>query len=187
LTATPWTAIEGVDALTNTTIANNTITNAGAGIASYWCTAWRKNAVTDNTVSGGSALMWVLYRTGAGQCSAPSSPEPPFTPAAFTDNQVTGNRYLDPGPTNGIGLNINLRQFPSAVSNNLIANNDIGPDLRLTLDPLAGFVNGGGNICVTDTPFCGGGSDMVARRGSGSIRRARVEAPLKGRSTRRVE
>jgi hypothetical protein len=45
----------------------------------------------------------------------------------------------------------------SVVSNNLIAGNDFGTEAGPVLFPIAGFVNGGGNICdPTTSPFCGG-------------------------------
>jgi hypothetical protein len=50
--------IEGVNAVTNTVIANNTVTNAIlAGIGSYHCTHWASNTVNGNRVSSGQFLI----------------------------------------------------------------------------------------------------------------------------------
>ena len=148
--------IEGVDIVQNTTIAQNTITNAGfAGIGSYWCTQWTGNVISGNTVSLSPTMLYVVYAVDKdkGICGRP-------VPAGgFTNNQVTGNRLVNP-PALGqdvYGISIALANLNvAAVSNNLIQGNDLGSGFTLVLSPASGFINGGGNTCdPASSPFCG--------------------------------
>ena len=149
-----WDAgIEGVDVVAFTTIANNTIVNAGAsGIASYWCTSWTGNVISGNSSTQSSNFMYVSYRTSTQKCAVPS------TPGLFQNNRVIGNVLRDrvAGGTDE-ALYFTLGNLPSdAVSGNVIQNNDFGAAAGPYLNPPAGFVNGGGNICRPGTsPFCG--------------------------------
>ncbi|HEY6357964.1 MAG TPA: right-handed parallel beta-helix repeat-containing protein, partial [Vicinamibacterales bacterium] len=148
--------IEGANNVTNTVMTNNTITNAAAaGIASYYCTSWVNDTVSGNTVSVSAAAMWVLYITSATLCGTTEAP------ANFTGNQITANQFQSPHqPTgNSTGLNINLNQYPAAVSNNLVQGNILGTAIGMNLEPIAGFIDGGGNVCLANTGFCGSGSD----------------------------
>lgn len=152
--------IEGANTLGNTAITNNTITNAAAaGIASYYCTSWSNNVVSGNTVSKSNAMMWVLYETSGTLCGTTEAP------ANFTNNQIIGNQFQNPLPTpSNTGLNINLRLFPTAVSNNLVQGNILGSQIAMNLDPIAGFVDGGGNRCLPNTGFCGSGEGNAPTR-----------------------
>jgi parallel beta-helix repeat protein len=145
--------IEGANTLGNTAITNNTITNAAAaGIASYYCTSWSNNTVSGNTVSTSASVMWVLYETSGTLCGTTEAP------ANFTNNQISANQLHNPLPTpSNTGLNINLRLFPMAVSNNVVQGNILGSQIAMNLDPIAGFIDGGGNQCLPNTGFCGGG------------------------------
>src|ERR1019366_8509568 len=54
--------IEGVDAVTRTTLAANTITNVGvAGIGAYWCTNWTSNVIQANNVSQAPHMFLAHY------------------------------------------------------------------------------------------------------------------------------
>jgi hypothetical protein len=170
--------IEGVDIVQNTTIAQNTITNAGfAGIGSYWCTQWTGNVISGNTVSLSPTMMYVVYAVGKGQCGSP-------VPAGgFTNNQVTGNRLVNP-PALGqdvYGISIALANLNvAAVSNNLIQGNDLGSGFTLVLTPASGFINGGGNTCdPSSNPFCGGlVADYGVTHGSSLIGPAVWQPPI---------
>ena len=150
--------VEGVDFVHNTTIANNIIVNAGTdGVGSYWCTNWEGNSINGNNVSQSPLLSILEYDVGKACINQGQI-------GSFRNNQVVNNTLRS--PVQGIfsvpfvtGLHIffdNLGQ--GAVSNNLIAGNDFGAQAGPVLSPIAGFVNGGGNICdPTTSPFCSGG------------------------------
>lgn len=139
-------AIEGVDAVTTTTIADNTISAIGtAAIASYWCTAWTDNTIRENSVASAPTLVKAFYNTNAALCGTSSPP-----PASFTGVKIIGNHFQNPivgtsGVPIGAGIFID---FPSgAVAGNLIAGNDFGTSPCPFLQPSAAFTDGGGNVC----------------------------------------
>ena len=146
--------IEGVDAITNSSITDNTIVNAGvAGIASYWCTNWIGNTVSGNSVSNSSWLVDYYYAVGLGKCINLS------TPGVFQNNRFIGNRFTNPIVLGGTGsLNFRFPTLPTgAVVGNLIQGNDLGAAPGPYTDPPSGFIDGGGNICAAGTSlFCGG-------------------------------
>lgn len=143
--------IEGVDAITNSKIVNNTIVNAGvAGIASYWCTSWIGNTISGNSVSNSERLARFLYDVGQGKCLNLS------TSGAFVNNQFIGNRFTNPvGFIDGMFFGFsNLPGGP--VLGNLLQSNDLGATAGPFTDPASGFIDGGGNICAQGTsPYCG--------------------------------
>jgi hypothetical protein len=146
--------IEGVDVVQSTTIARNTIINAGtAGIGAFLCTSWTGNVIAGNSVSLSPRMLYVIYRVDAMKCGSP------IPVGSFTNNQVTGNRFVSP-TGNGVtpGMSISLDAVgPHAVLNNLIQGNDLGTASALVLSPGTGFINGGGNVCAPlSSPFCGG-------------------------------
>jgi parallel beta-helix repeat protein len=149
-----WDAgIEGVDVVAGATIANNIIVNAGAsGVSSYWCTSWTGNLISGNSVTRSSNVMYVGYMTSTQKCAVP------LTSGLFLNNRVIGNVFRDrvAGGTDE-ALYFTLGNLSgTAVSGNVIQNNDLGDAAGPYLNPPTGFVNGGGNICRPgSSPFCG--------------------------------
>jgi parallel beta-helix repeat protein len=142
------TGVESIDSLANTTIADNTMTNIGtAGIGAYHCTNWANNVVRNNSVSGSPELLVVTYSqdlTCGSQAAA----------AGFSGNQIIGNRFRN--PASGYRTSI-VQAGPrmyvyfgpgSPVMSNLLQGNDFGSEEGPELTPLAGFIDGGGNICT---------------------------------------
>ena len=144
--------IEGIDAVTNSLIANNTIVNTGTtGIGSYWCTSWTGNTISGNDVSRTPGLFFFEYRVGTSKCVNPS------TAGAFANNRMVGNRFSNRVP-GGVepSLWFNFPTLGAAgVFNNLIQGNDVGTAQGPAVVPASGFINGGGNICAPGNPFCG--------------------------------
>jgi parallel beta-helix repeat protein len=117
--------IEGVDAVANTRIENNTIVNAAfAGIGAYWCTSWTGNTIRGNGVTRSPRLMFSNFSVGP-PCRNLS------TVGAFTNNQIVGNRFSSPTyfaqPINSLYLNFGAMPMKaSSVTNNLVQDNDLG-------------------------------------------------------------
>ena len=136
--------IEGVGSVTDTRIANNTMTNIGvAGVSSYWCTAWTNTTVQGNNVGTAPRMIWLFYATGP-KCGGS------IAPAAFSDNQFVGNRFHDLAPgryINGIKHPAIEITMPGIVQRNMIQGNDVGIAPSPFLTPLEGFIDGGGNLC----------------------------------------
>lgn len=145
--------IEGIDAVRNTVIANNTIDNTGSvGIGAYWCTAWTGNIIRDNVVSQTPGLVRFIYGVHPTKCGVTS------TVGEFRDNQFISNRYIRPLAIQQTDGSM-LFSFPTLgagqVSNNTLLGNDMGLTAGPSLNPLSGFRNLGGNICAPGTsPFC---------------------------------
>lgn len=130
--------VEGVDFVHDTTIADNTIVNAGTdAIGSYWCTNWEGNTIRGNNVSQSPMLSILEHDVGA----------PCFNRnqiGAFRNNQIVDNIFRNLAP----GLIGQLRQprlhvyfdnlAPGSVSGNLIAGNDFGTEPGPFLSPLNG-------------------------------------------------
>jgi hypothetical protein len=168
-------AIEGIDSVQGTRITGNTIANAGVdGIASYWCTAWRGNTVSTNDISRSPVMMEIYYQTGS-PCSKVA------TAGGFSSNQITDNRFRSGAPSGQIphAMSIVLNTLdPSLIVNNLIRGNDFGGAPGPVLVPQAGFVDGGGNLCIpAGGPFCAGGSVMAANGTSSRARPGLVMNP----------
>jgi hypothetical protein len=138
------TAVEGVDAISNVTVVNNTFSNIGtAAIGAYWCTDWTNNTIQGNDVSQSPKLALVEYETAAPQCGST------IAPPVFSGNQFIDNKLHDVIPGLG-GLNSAKMRvtFDSGdVENNVLRGNDFGANDGPLLTPLTGFVDGGGNIC----------------------------------------
>ena len=151
-----WDAgVEGVDAVTNTLIANNTIDNTGSvGISSYWCTAWRGNTVSGNSITRSPGLVGFIYGVSAAKCADTS------TVGVFLNNLFVANRYRQPtvAQQSGGPMNFSLSSLGNErVMNNLIQDNDMGASPGPAPLPPAGFIDGGGNTCAPNTSaFCGG-------------------------------
>jgi hypothetical protein len=146
--------VEGVDRVTNTVIANNTIDNTGSvGISSYWCTAWTGNTVSGNSITRSPGLVRFIYSVSATKCRDTS-----IVPV-FMSNRFIANRYSQPTPIpqSGGSMNFSLSRLGDAgVENNLIQGNDMGRSYGPEATPENGFINGGGNICAANTSnFCG--------------------------------
>lgn len=147
--------VEGVDALSATTIAGNTFRNMGfAAVGSYWCTNWTGNVVRGNNVSGTPVLADVIYKTASAQCGA----MPAVT--GFVNNQFLGNTFGSRsggtlggpgGPTMPTGPSMAI-SMSGTVMGNVLANNDFGTNPGPNLVPLTGFTDGGGNICGPQEP-----------------------------------
>jgi parallel beta-helix repeat protein len=143
------TGVEGLDSLTNTTIADNTMTNIGAsGVATYWCTHWLNNVIRDNSVSETPGLFKAVYSQGT-NCGSQ------VAPIAFSNNQLVGNRFRDPAAGYGSAVVIvaprmivSLGASSSVITANLLLGNDFGSEEGPELMPLNGFIDGGGNICA---------------------------------------
>jgi hypothetical protein len=143
--------VEGIDALVGVTVSNNTFSNLGvAGVGSYWCTNWTNNVIGTNRVSATPVLAFVVFQQGSGCGVGTSSSQ-----AGFSGNQFTGNVVRNEtagtlggatGPTtpSGPGLYIFMTGM---VSGNILQGNDFGTYPGPEVIPLAGFIDGGGNIC----------------------------------------
>jgi len=152
--------IEGVGVVQNVTLANNTFSNMGvAGLGSYWCTSWSGDSLRGNTVSMAQALVFVAYEVGS-NCGSTTPP------AIFMGNQFIANVFRNPAPGWGGSLLPFARLtivMPGQVSGNVLQGNDFGTADGPNLSPLAGFTDGGGNICgplnpgISNFP-CAGGS-----------------------------
>jgi hypothetical protein len=141
--------IEGGDTVRNTTLASNTITNAGAsGIGTYWCTNWTNNVVRLNNVSQAGVMFYGEYKTDPTKCG-PGAPS-----ANFTGNSFIGNQFRSPTVgTVPLVLQGMVAIFAAGtpVSGNLIQGNDFGTQGCALVVPTQGFTDGGGNICATTT------------------------------------
>jgi parallel beta-helix repeat protein len=148
--------IEGLDGVSSTTIANNTITHTGTdGIGAYWCTSWSGNTISGNTVSQSPNLFLFTYQVDPTKCFDVS------TSGTFSGNRITGNVFRNQVLAAGgilAAMVCDFAQIPqSAVTGNVIQGNDMGNTAGPNLIPASGFANGGGNVCVPSTsPFCGG-------------------------------
>jgi Bacterial Ig-like domain (group 2)/Periplasmic copper-binding protein (NosD) len=170
--------VEGVDALSSTTIAGNTFRNMGfAAVGSYWCTNWTGNVVRRNNVSGTPLLADVLYKTASAQCGAMPAV------AGFVNNQFLGNSFRSPsggtlggpgGPTMPTGPSMAI-SMSGTVMGNVLANNDFGTNPGPNLVPLSGFVDGGGNICGPQDPTV---SNFPCSGSSGSANASVPSVPL---------
>ena len=139
------TAVEGIDGVANTTVANNTFVNIGvAAIGAYWCTDWNGNVISGNNASMAPTMAWVTYEDGA-LCGGT------ITPPAFSGNQFIGNVFRNPSqgtfvPPLVAGASMHV-VMTGAVEGNVLKNNDFGTSAGPLLMPLTGFMDGGGNIC----------------------------------------
>lgn len=143
------TGVEGVDTVTNTTIADNSITNtANAGIGSFWCTDWQGNRVTGNQITASATAMDFYYSVGTAQCGN----APPAD--VFRDNTIANNTFRNPIPipTDGLALIFHFVEGHPTSSNNVLQGNDMGT-LGIYATPPQSFINGGGNVCSSAGTF----------------------------------
>lgn len=158
--------VEGVGILASTTIVGNTISNTGEGaIGSYWCTDWTNDVVQGNHASQTPTLVYVEYVADISHCGSA------LAPPTFTNNQFIANVFRSPisGTYEGgraPGMIVALGGAP--VSGNLLQNNDFGSFDGPFLNPLSGFIDGGGNVCGPLDPtisnfVCTGGSASMGR------------------------
>jgi parallel beta helix pectate lyase-like protein/Big-like domain-containing protein len=145
-------AFESIGALTNTTIANNTMTNMGyTAVGAYHSTSWRGNTVRGNIVSRApnfAVLEWA------------DDPGSRQTQVFFQSNTIEGNTLTNRTSTSWVldarfpnpGYPLSL---PLTTGNNLLRNNDFGSTgLGVILAPTSAFIDGGGNTWPTPvTPF----------------------------------
>jgi hypothetical protein len=136
--------VEGVGTITNTTIANNFISNVGyTGIGGYWCTRWTGNTVEGNHVSAAQSLGRFYYASDATRCRGT------IAPPLFSMNQFIGNVFRDPAPGTVLiaapGLFVNVG---GPTMGNVLQGNDFGTNNGPWVVPLSGFIDGGGNICA---------------------------------------
>lgn len=145
-------AFESIGALTNTTIANNTMTNMGyTAVGAYHSTSWRGNTVRGNIVSRApnfAVLEWA------------DDPGSRQTHVFFQSNTIEGNTLTNRTSTSWVldarfpnpGYPLSL---PLTTGNNLLRNNDFGSTgLGVILAPTSAFIDGGGNTWPTPvTPF----------------------------------
>jgi parallel beta-helix repeat protein len=168
------TGVESIDSLANTTIADNTMTNIGtAGIGAYWCTNWANNVVRNNSVSGSPGLLFATYSQGL-VCGSQ------IAAAGFSGNQIIGNRFRNPAagyrsvvPVVLPAPRMNVYFAPGTpVMSNLLQGNDFGSEEGPELTPLAGFTDGGGNVCAALSP--GSAANFACSSGGPSRRRYQV-------------
>ncbi|PYR91759.1 MAG: hypothetical protein DMF84_15520 [Acidobacteria bacterium] len=135
--------IEGVNAVTNTTIADNTITNAIiAGISSYHCTAWQGNTMSGNRVSQSLSVMKAYVSIDVNCFSYPNPPSVGF----FKDNVIANNVLRNALGDSTFGLSLLFNARASSAAGNLLQGNDVGGS-GIELQPISGFSDGGGNSC----------------------------------------
>jgi parallel beta-helix repeat protein len=136
--------IEGIDTLSNTTIADNTFIHLGvAGVGSYWCTSWTNNTIRHNTTTTSATLVFVEYSTSASLCGTP------FAPAKFVGTLIADNSFRSPisgyqGRLSRGRIDVGM---PGEVHDNLVKDNDLGANEGPRLAPSSGYFNGGGNVC----------------------------------------
>ena len=133
--------IESLNALSHTTIANNAISNTvTAGVGAYWCTAWQDVTITGNRFSATRAGIRVEYANDFHCTSWGSAPQP-----LFSRNVIAGNT-IEPGVPTTPGIRVQLQEWQQSVSDNVIRGNTFGAS-SIDVQPLSGFVDGGGNVC----------------------------------------
>jgi len=136
------------------TIQGNTITRAGfTGIGGYYLPGWQNSVFSGNTVSNAPNLWFFVH--------APSA-SAGVTAMTLVNNQFVSNTFTSPSPQ-GVG-NAALIDYvngglPYTVQGNLVQNNNFGTGPGPLFSPVAGFIDGGGNICGSGGNLlsCGGG------------------------------
>ena len=146
--------VEGVNAVTATTIADNTIVNAAfAGIGSYWCTHWQGDTITGNAVSQSPKAINVVYNPQGGGCASPAPS------GLFSGNTIANNTLRDPvaNPQSSsfIGLLVDVVSGPApgAASDNVLQGNDLGA-YGIVLRPATAFSVSGNTCGAAGTVAC---------------------------------
>ena len=91
--------VEGVDAVSSTTVAGNTIDTIGtAAVASYWCTAWTNNTISGNSVSAAPTLFKAFYNVNVSLCGAsrPAADSSARRSSAITSRTRSSARRVSP-------------------------------------------------------------------------------------------
>lgn len=143
--------IESINAMANVVITDNTFTNIGVGgVGSIYCTAWKSNTIRSNRTSNTPTLVFVGYQSDSTHCGA----NPPVP--TFVNNQFVGNIFRNPvdgtlhrSGSSGPSMSVSTT---GTVSGNLLQDNDFGSYNGPKLNPLSGFIDGGGNICGPTDP-----------------------------------
>jgi hypothetical protein len=164
--------VEGVAAVGNTLIADNTFTGLGTtGVGSLYCTSWTNNVIRHNAVTETPTLALFGYQTGV-LCG------PTQLPGTLVNNQFVDNLFSNPaqggfrGPFAMPRMSVN---GPATVTGNLLQGNDFGPNDGPNLNPLSGFIDGGGNICGPLNPalsnfVCTGSAVSLGGRSDHTLR-----------------
>ena len=171
------TAVESIDQLTNTTIADNTFSMIGtSAIGAYWCTNWTANSLQGNSVASSPRLLRVIRDVGPQCGSAAAAP-------GFSANRISENNFRNPviglGTADVARLVIIMDSAPAgAVQSNLIQDNNFGLENGPFVLPLSGFINGGGNVCG---PLVDGVSNMACVGGQLRLRLLTADGLPNGR------
>src|SRR5579871_4382988 len=128
--------IELIALVTNTTISDNRIANAGfTGVGAYHGTSWIGNTTRNNTVSNSPSLAYIFFGDNA------TSPFNPVTTASFQNNTIGGNTFSSPSALppsqssrhidsivvdfSSVNENGGAMPVPVSASGNSIANNSL--------------------------------------------------------------
>ncbi len=164
--------VEGDAAVDNTLIADNTFTALGiTGVGSYYCTSWTNDVIRQNAVTQTPNLAFFGYQTGT-LCGATQ------LPGMLVNNQFIDNVFSDPAQGGFTGPFARPRMYvsgPATVTGNLLQGNNFGPNDGPSLNPLSGFMDGGGNICGPLNPAL---SNFVCTGSTVSLR-GRSDHPLR--------
>jgi len=141
------------------TIQNNSIANAGyTGIGGYYVRGWDSSVFRNNTVRHSPSFLF-FTSSDAARTGVPAMT---LTNCQFTDNTLIDPVALPPvyggAMTSVFAVNYLAGGLPYTVSNNLIRGNNFGTiGLAPSLQPLFGFIDGGGNTCRPGGSLqCGG-------------------------------
>ena len=154
--------VEGVNFLANTLVADNTISNVGAaGIGSYWCTTigpTTRDPEQQRHHGARAVLHELLDRPGAvrGRVAGRLVHRQPSDRQSLSESLPrhpalcpvpAGRHCRTAGPFPHMVVTL-----PRPVTNNLIQGNDFGTNDGPFLSPIAGFTDGGGNLCGPTNP-----------------------------------
>jgi hypothetical protein len=130
------------------TIRNNDIANAAeCGIGSWFAAGWHDSLVAGNSVSNSGVFIELFFsptqNKGVDHITLRNN--------VFEDNHF-GNPSSQARPSVSIDYLSGAARLPLDIGNNVFRNNDFGSDIPAPrLNPSAGFVDGGENICRQDT------------------------------------
>ena len=145
-------------------LVSNRITNAGyTGIGAYYVASWQNSTFRGNSISDTPSLLDF-------EVDREVQPNP-----IFVGNTFEGNTFRDPvrlPPTyGGPGFPQSMRILytgapPATIENNVIRNNDFGTaSPGPYINPIDGFIDGGGNICAEPSSIsCSGAPGFHALR-----------------------
>jgi len=144
------------------TIQGNTITNAGfTGIGGYYVPGWQNSVFSGNIVSNTPRLLYFVHASSAAAG---------VTAMTLVNNQFVGNTFTSPTGNGGPAATIDYVAggLPFTVQGNLVQNNNFGTGPGPLFSPVAGFIDGGGNVCGPGGNFlnCGGVMDLSWMQGA---------------------